>query len=350
LRVRRIAVAIAAATGAVAGGAALLGWFFSAPRYRGPRSDHFDGKQFLNLQPTVHAGPKEMVKWLTNRDQGPWDAWREIVPTRPPQRVSGAELRVTWVNHATLLIQTEGVNILTDPIWSDRCSPVQWAGPKRHHPPGIRFEDLPPIDVVLLSHNHYDHTDVATLERLKRGHRPRILTGLGNAAFVKGATDLDWWQSVAISNAVRIHAVPAQHFSSRGLADRDANLWCGYVIETPHGPIFFAGDTGWGSHFRMIRERFGSMRLALLPVGAYRPEWFMSAVHIGPRDAVRAAQELGAAVSIPMHYFTFHLGDDGQDEPAEVLRRELARAPGVRFEILRPGEEYTASASPRSGR
>ena len=339
---RRALLALAAATGAVAGGGVLLGWFFSAPRYRGPKSDHFDGKRFLNLHPTVHAGPKEMVKWLTNRDEGPWDPWREIVPTKPARRVTGGELRVTWVNHSTFLIQTEDLNILTDPIWSDRCSPVQWAGPKRHHPPGIRFEDLPPIDLVLLSHNHYDHMDVGTLERLKREHRPRILTGLGNAAFVSGATDLDWWDSLAVSETVRVHAVPAQHFSSRGMMDRDATLWCGYVIETPHGPIFFAGDTGWGPHFGMIRERFGPMRLAMLPIGAFRPEWFMSAVHIGPRDALRAARELGAEVSIPMHYFTFHLGDDGQEEPAEVLRRELAKTPDLRFEILRPGAEYTS--------
>jgi L-ascorbate metabolism protein UlaG (beta-lactamase superfamily) len=242
------------------------------------------------------------------------------------------------VNHATLLIQTENVNILTDPIWSERCSPVQFMGPKRHHAPGVRFEDLPPVDVVLLSHNHYDHMDVATLERLKREHKPRIYAGLGNGAFVEGAVDLDWWQSAEVAPGVRVHSVPAQHFSSRGLGDRDANLWCGWIIETPHGPLYFAGDTGWGGHFAKIRERFGDIRVAMLPIGAFRPVWFMSPVHIGPKDAVRAAQVLNAAVSIPMHYTTFHLGDDGQDEPAEVLRKELEKARGVRFEILRPGE------------
>ena len=303
---------------------------FSAPRYRGPKSDHFDGKRFLNLRPTRHAGFLDLIKWLTHREPGQWSRWREVTPSVPPERVDG--LRVTWVNHSTMLVQVANVNILTDPIWSARCSPVSWAGPRRHHAPGIRFEDLPPIDAVLISHNHYDHLDVPTLRRLNRKH---TFVGLGNAAFVKGATDLDWWESVPLTNDVRVHCVPAQHFSSRGVTDRDANLWCGFVLETPRGSIYFAGDTGYGPHFAMIRERFGAMALALLPIGAYRPEWFMCSVHISPRDAVRAARELGAAVSIPMHYFTFHLGDDGQDEPAEVLRRELT--PDVRFTILEPG-------------
>jgi L-ascorbate metabolism protein UlaG (beta-lactamase superfamily) len=310
--------------------------FFAAPKYRGPQSDHFDGKRFHNLQPTRHAGFTDMVKWLTNREQGKWDRWREVTPSVPPQRVAGGELRVTWVNHSTFLVQTGNVNLLTDPIWSQRCSPVQWAGPKRHHAPGIRFEDLPPIDAVLISHNHYDHMDAPTLARLER---KQTFVGLGNAAFLKGATDLDWWESASIGEGIRVHCVPAQHFSSRGLTDRDANLWCGFVVETPHGAIYFAGDTGYGPHFQMIRERFGAMRLALLPIGAFRPEWFMCSVHISPRDAVRAAQELQAATSIPMHYFTFHLGDDGQDEPAEVLRRELTGT-DVRFEFLQPGGVY----------
>jgi L-ascorbate metabolism protein UlaG (beta-lactamase superfamily) len=292
----------------------------------------------------VHAGFGALLKWLMTREEGPWEEWREITPARPPRRVAG--LRVTLVNHATLLIQTENVNILTDPIWSERCSPVSFAGPKRHHAPGIRFEDLPPIDVVILSHNHYDHMDVPTLQRLSREHKPRIFAGLGNGAFLRAqniekVTELDWWDAAPIADGVRVNAVPAQHFSSRGLADRDANLWCGYVVETTDGPIFFAGDTGWGSHFEKVKERFGAMRLALLPIGAFRPEWFMCAVHISPKDAVRAAHALEARLSIPMHYGTFHLGDDGQDEPVEVLRRELANAPGVKFQVLAPGESVS---------
>jgi L-ascorbate metabolism protein UlaG (beta-lactamase superfamily) len=333
---RRTFLTLGAVFGTVIGGGIIAGWLFSAPRYRGPKSEHFDGKRFHNLQKTEHAGFTDMMRWMANRDEGPWEQWREIRPAAPPpERVGNGDLRVTWVNHATMLIQTENLNILTDPIWSDRCSPVSFAGPKRRHAPGIRFEELPPIDVVLLSHNHYDHMDVPTLDRLEREHRPSIFAGLGNGAFVKGATDLDWWQSTDLAPGVRLHSVPVQHFSSRGLADRDANLWTGFVIETPGGPIFFAGDTGWGPHFQMIRERFGPSRLAILPIGAYRPEWFMHTVHISPAEAVRAARILGAAVSVPMHYGTFHLGDDGQDEPVEALRQALV--PDVRFEVLEPG-------------
>ena len=309
---------------------------FAAPKYRGPRSDHFDGRRFLNLKPTRHASFFDLMRWLLNRDHGPWEKWREIAPSVPPKRSDA--LRVTWVNHATFLIQVANVNILTDPIWSKRCSPVQWAGPRRRHAPGIRFEDLPPIDAVLISHNHYDHLDVGTLRRLPRA---QTFVALGNAAFVKGATDLDWWQSAPIANGVRVTCVPAQHFSSRGITDRDANLWCGFVLETPRGAVYFAGDTGWGPHFGMIRERFGPMRLALLPIGAYRPEWFMCPVHISPRDAVRAAEMLEAEVSVPMHYYTFDLGDDGQDEPADVLRSCLGEG-GPHFEILRPGGSWNA--------
>ncbi|MEO8380013.1 MAG: MBL fold metallo-hydrolase [Acidobacteriota bacterium] len=343
MKARRLVLGILGAAGALVGGGALLGWYFSAPKYRGPVTDHFDGKHFHNVPPKHHPGFTDMVRWGLTRDKGPWDEWRDIaLAPPPPKRVAGGELRVTWVNHATLLIQTENVNILTDPIWSLRCSPVQWAGPKRHHQPGIRFEDLPPIDAVLISHNHYDHLDLPTLDQLKREHHPKMLAGLGNAAVVEGATALDWGHSVELAPGVRIHAVPARHFSSRGFVDRDANLWCGFVIETPHGGIYFAGDTGWGDHFAAIREHYGPMRLALLPIGAYRPEWFMSPVHVSPHDAIRAARVLEAEVSIPMHYFTFDLGDDGQQEPADVLKRELAATPGPRFEVLLPGQTYSA--------
>lgn len=313
--------------------------FFAAPKYRGPKSDHFDGKRFHNLPATRHAGFFDMVRWLTHRQHGPWDAWREIVPAKPVARVDGAALRVTWVNHSTFLIQTAGLNILTDPIWSKRCSPVQWTGPARRHAPGIRFEDLPPIDVVLVSHNHYDHLDAWTIGQLQRQHGPRIFAGLGNAAFMKGARDLDWWDKTELAKGVRLHCVPAQHFSSRGITDRDATLWCGFVIETPQGSIYFAGDTGFGPHFHRIRDAFGPMRLALLPIGAFRPEWFMCSVHVSPGETVKAARILEAGMSIPMHYYTFDLGDDGQDEPLDVLRREMGDAP---FTILAPGGEYVA--------
>lgn len=344
MKKRNILLTSLGAAGVLVGSGAVLGWAFSAPRYRGPVSDHFDGKRFHNIDPVEHAGADAMIKWMASRDEGPWDEWRDVATSRPVERVHGDAIRITWINHASMLIQTAGVNVLTDPIWSERCSPVTFAGPKRHHAPGVSFDDLPPIDAVILSHNHYDHMDVPTLRRLARERQPRVIAGLGNGAFLtpKGVptTELDWWQSTEIAEGVTIHAVPAQHFSSRGLSDRDANLWAGYVLKTPHGAIYFAGDTGWGPHFEMIRERFGAPRVAILPIGAFRPIWFMHTVHISPDEAVRAAEVLGAEVSIPMHYYTFHLGDDGQDEPASVLGEALAKRPGVRFEILKPGETW----------
>jgi L-ascorbate metabolism protein UlaG (beta-lactamase superfamily) len=255
-------------------------------------------------------------------------------------RIDDGRLRVTFVNHATTLVQMDGVNILTDPIWSERCSPVSWAGPKRHRAPGIRFEDLPPIDAVIVSHNHYDHLDIPTLRRL---HASRIVTSLGNAALmakhgVAGARDLDWWQSFDLNDRVRITSVPAQHFCARALSDRNNTLWGGFVISGPSGNVYFAGDTGWGKHFGEIAERFGSVRLALLPIGAYLPRWFMKPAHISPAEAVDAHLALRAGTSMAMHFGTFQLGDDGEFQPVEDLQRALAERGSPRFWVLGQGE------------
>lgn len=319
---------------------------FSAPRYRGQASDHFDGERFRNHRPTEHGGFGDVLRWMWTREPGPWlDSTDALPGDPPPRRVGSGELRVTFVNHATVLVQMDGINILTDPIWSERCSPVSWAGPKRVRPPGIRFEDLPPIDVVLVSHNHYDHLDIRTLERLTHEHHPRIFSGLGNGALLEAkglrvAEDLDWWQNVDIASDVRLTAVPAQHFSSRGLCDRDRTLWVGFVVTGPAGSVYFAGDTGWGPHFEQIRERLGPPRLALLPIGAFRPEWFMSRVHISPDEAVRAHQVLGAGTSVAIHFGTFRLGDDGQDEAPARLEAVIttANTQRPRFWVLRFGE------------
>src|SRR5437588_11149750 len=226
------------------------------------------------------------------------------------------------------------MNILTDPIWSERTSPISSVGPRRHRPPGIRFEDLPPIDLVLVSHNHYDHLDVPTLRRLSGAP---ILTPLGNAALMRrhgiSASELDWWQTKGIATLV-----PAQHFCSRGLTDRDRNLWGGFVISSPFGNVYFAGDSGSGEHFAQISKRFQPIRLALLPIGAYLPRWFMKPVHIDPAEAVEAHAVLGAATSVAIHFGTFHLGDDGLETPVRDLQRAIAAAGNPRFWIVGQGE------------
>jgi L-ascorbate metabolism protein UlaG (beta-lactamase superfamily) len=322
-----------------------VGCALSGPVHRGPVSDHFDGRRFRNLRDLPHGGFGAFLRWQWTRERGPWSERTGPIGPRPPARVGRGELRVTFVNHATVLVQQDGINLLTDPIWSERCSPFSWIGPRRQAPPGIRFEELPSIDLVVLSHNHYDHLDLPTLRRLASTHRPRFFLGLGNGALLAKAgiervTELDWWQAVPLENERELVGVPAQHFSNRGLFDRDGTLWLGYLLRGPAGTTYFAGDTGAGPHFAEIRRRYGSPRLALLPIGAFRPEWFMSGVHVSPEEAVAAHETLAAATRVGIHFGTFPLADDGQDEPRTALAAALARRsePRPRFWALQPGE------------
>jgi len=341
---RRIVLAVVLL--AVAAGAliATVSYVLSGPTYAGPASDHFDGQRFVNMRAAEHEGLGALLRWQLKRERGPWSE-RTLAPgARPPARVENGGLRVTFINHATVLIQQDGVNILTDPTWSERASPFGWVGPRRFHPPGLRFEDLPRIDAVLISHNHYDHLDLPTLKRLRAEHSARFFVGLGIKALLEPeaigpVTELDWWQEATLKDAVKITGVPAQHFSGRGLFDRDRTLWLGFMVSGPAGRTYVAGDTGAGPHFAAIAQRLGKPRLALLPLGAYRPAWFMSRVHEAPAEAVEAAEQLGAATSVGIHFGTFALGDDGQDEPVTVLGAALAARPKPpRFWTLAPGE------------
>jgi L-ascorbate metabolism protein UlaG (beta-lactamase superfamily) len=303
----------------------------SAPRWNGPVSDHFDGERFHNLEPTPDKSLADVLRWKMRSERAGVPAWIESEPgPPPPRRVGDGALRVTLVNHATLLVQMDGVNFLTDPVWSERVGPFSWAGPKRHRAPGLRLGDLPPVDVVLVSHNHYDHMDVPTLRALATAHDPYVVVPLGNRAHLDrfglpGATEVDWGDTVELGNGVRVTALPARHWSSRTMGDRRRTLWAAYLIEGPSGRVYVAGDTGYGSHLAAAGEAYGPFRLALLPVGAFRPRWFMHPVHVAPDEALRAATELRARTSVPMHYGTFQLGDDGLMEPVDTLRADLAR-------------------------
>jgi L-ascorbate metabolism protein UlaG (beta-lactamase superfamily) len=307
------------------------------------QSDHFEGQKFFTPGAPALRGFGDLLTWMWNRRQGTWVMNNEVVPTKPPKEVVEG-VRISLVNHSTVLIQTGGVNILTDPIWSERASPVSFAGPKRFAKPGIALEDLPAIHVVLLSHNHYDHMDLPTLRYLQQHDAPRVYVALKNAQYLEPAGmkrifELDWWESDRYSDLLTIHCTPAQHFSGRGLLDRNRALWCSFMLETDAGNIYFGADSGFGPHFEAIARRFPEIRVALLPIGAYEPRWFMSPVHVSPEEAVRAHEILNPEESIAIHHGTFALADDGQCEAADRIR-ELAAEKKIRFHVLWNGSSW----------
>jgi L-ascorbate metabolism protein UlaG (beta-lactamase superfamily) len=304
---------------------------------------HFDGKRYFNPDAPQARGFLDALRWkLTSRPKPSARFVSDVEPSKPPSSVQGNELRVTLINHSTVLLQQSGSHILTDPIWSERASPLTSIGPRRHRKPGVRWEDLPRIDTVLLSHNHYDHLDLATLRRLADRGQSRFIVPAGVGRLLRSQSigpvdELDWGESLPLARST-IHSVPALHSSARGIFDRNRTLWCGYVIEAAERMVYFAGDTAFGYHFARIRERVGAPRLALLPIGAYEPRWFMSSVHMGPEDAVRAHRILGAGTSIAIHHGTFQLADEGLDTPKKRLSECAA---GDSFVVLDNGQFMT---------
>jgi L-ascorbate metabolism protein UlaG (beta-lactamase superfamily) len=297
-----------------------------------PASDHFDGRRFFNPGVSTDKGFRDLWRWWRAGGRTLWP--RRVEDGRqspPPHAIDEGRVAATFVGQATFLLQLPGLNLLTDPVFSERVSPVGWAGPRRARDPGIAWSDLPPVGAVLLSHNHYDHMDLPTLRRLKDLCDPVVVTGLGNARTLRRtglrAVELDWWQDFELPGGARATYVPAQHWSGRRLVDRRRALWGGFVIEAPDAPsVYFAGDTGYAQHsFRAVRERLGAPDLALLPIGAYEPRWFMAAQHMDPDDAVRAHLDLGAGLSLAMHFGTFQLTDEGIDVPLQALAAALER-------------------------
>jgi L-ascorbate metabolism protein UlaG (beta-lactamase superfamily) len=313
------------------------------------RSAHFKNGRFFNPD-TPPQRFSQLLKWITHRKMG---SWRKFIPStpgpKPPARVDGPNLRATFVNHATFLLQTEGCNLLTDPVWSERVSPVSFAGPRRHRAPGILFDDLPTIDAILLTHNHYDHLDRPTLKMLVERDRPAIFCPLGLTRMLrkigfKDVYELDWWQPMDW-HGVTICCVPAQHFSARGPFDRDRTLWCGWIVKARAGNIYFAGDTGFGGLFEEIAREFPCIRLALLPIGAYEPAWFMGTIHMTPEEAVSAHAILGASVSVAIHFGTFSLADDGETDPVERLcKARISSGHATSFWIPEEGQGYDIPA------
>lgn len=330
-------------------------WAFSvSPVYNGPVSDHFDGEYFYNESKDYrHKSISDLIQWALNRERK--DDWNWVdLPhgTSIPDEKIVSPIQVTFVNHATVLLQFSNLNILTDPIWAERASPVSWFGPKRYHRPGVDFDDLPPIDYVLISHNHFDHMDLPTLRRLWQKSQPTFIVGLGNSQLLTSlgitkTVELDWWQPYVINEDVTIHGVPAQHWSTRNRIDAFRMLWMGYVIDSSHGPVYFAGDTGFGPHFQSIMQRFGPMHLSLLPIGAYLPRWFMKYNHLSPDDALKAHQILQSEKSMAIHFGTYPLADDEQFETPAIFKklREDKGITASEFWLPDPGGRYVLEKS-----
>jgi L-ascorbate metabolism protein UlaG (beta-lactamase superfamily) len=305
-------------------------------------SDHFEGGRFVN--PAGRAGqPLSAVPRMLLEPRTPWPERVDDPPRRAPV-LDGAAAVVTFIGHATFLIQTAAGNILTDPMFSSRAGPLNMIGPRRVRQPAVPFDDLPSISTVLLSHNHYDHCDLRTLRKLARRSDPLVITPLGNGALVRSAgirrvEELDWWQD-AETSALPIVLTPAQHFSARTPFDRNRALWGGFTLVADGVRIFFAGDTAYASFFRDVRQRLGPIDLALLPIGAYEPRWFMQAVHMNPAEAVQAHLDLEASESVGMHFGTFRLTAEGIDEPLRALEAacRATNIPPSRFRTLPFGE------------
>ncbi len=319
--------------------------------YDGPVSDHFDGQHFFNPGHSKGKTFKDSLWWMLRRERPAWPEYRELTTTdKPPERVLGRELRLASVGHVSVLLQTRGLNILFDPVWSDRASPVSWAGPRRALSPGIRFEDLPTIDVVLVTHSHYDHMDIPFLGKLWQRDRPRIIAPLGNDSVIQRklpqleVETYDWGEQTDLASSLRLHLTPALHWSARSVWDRKRALWASFVLETPDGNLYLVGDTAYGNGdiFRQAREQYGPFRLALLPIGAYLPRWFMQEHHMDPHEAVQAHLLLGAAYSVPLHYGIFPLADDTYDGPLKDLQAALEKkkVAAEKFRILSAGSSW----------
>ncbi|MCT8001532.1 MBL fold metallo-hydrolase [Sphingomonas sanguinis] len=338
--------------------------------YEGPESGHYDGKRFFNPDGDADTfrmpsrGGRSGFLWrqLTGDDGRP--VWPETVPVRPSRpeaRVQGQRMVATWIGHATVLVQTQGLNILTDPIYAERAGPFGF-GPKRVAQPGVAFDDLPRIDLVVISHNHYDHLDQATLKKLWQRDRPLVVTSLGNDSVIGQvgvpAIALDWGREKAIRPGVSVVVTRNHHWGSRWFADRNRALWSSFVVKLPGGNIFFAGDTGMGDgRWPEEAAKLGPVRLALLPIGAFRfvPGQMSAGSHIGPPQAVQIFERLGASTAIPIHWGTFRLSYEAYDTPPKLLDAAM-RCSGAQgqFAAVRLGEPveiapFRAAGAGRTG-
>ncbi len=348
--------------------------FLDRVYYRGAPSDHFDGARFFNPDADASSPmrPARFLNRMSRSERAQWPDQVAVHPTIPPRRVHGADMRVTWIGHATVLVQAEGLNILTDPIWSDRASPFSFVGPRRVRAPGIRFEDLPKIDLVVVSHNHYDHMDLPTLRRLWQRDRPLIVTSLGNDTILARAgieaAAFDWGRGTHLPCDDPFEGVPPEqrtqfrapyhpcgivvernhHWGSRWGTDRNRALWSAFTIRLHRGNVFFAGDTGWGDGaWARAAARHGPFRLAIIPIGAYEPREVMQNSHVNPNEAFRIFETLNPARAIGVHWGTFQLSFEPIDAPPRAIAA-LARVHDLapdRFITTEVGQGFSVPAA-----
>ncbi|MEM8593855.1 MAG: MBL fold metallo-hydrolase [Pseudomonadota bacterium] len=342
------------------------GSFLAAPAYQGPVTDRFNGKHFIN-EGVKDKGLLDVLAlskdWIFKRQAWPdWvDATTDTVThislskqlSSNGKAFSSRPVRIQYINHSTFLIQFDDLTVLTDPVFSERVSPFSWIGPKRVHAPAVTIDALPHIDVVLISHNHYDHLDIDALKRitLRQATRPPLfLAGLGNAKYLtsrglQNVRDLDWYDQVALKST-SFYFTPAQHRSGRGLSDQMKTLWGSFLIKRGDDwRLYFAGDTGYSQHFKALRNRFGVMDVSLLPIGAYEPRWFMKGIHMDPKQAVQAHIDLGSRISLGMHFGAFQLTLESREQPLIDLSAALLAlgVPTSQFVSPEVGASYVVS-------
>lgn len=323
--------------------------------YRGPVTDHFDGQRFFNpddvaLKPSRKKGTF-FSRWATG-SRAKWPDHVPVVQTVPPRRVDGETMLITWIGHSTVLVQTQGLNILTDPIWSERASPFPFAGPKRVRAPGVAFDRLPKIDVVLVSHNHYDHMDLATLTRLWTRDHPLIVTSLGNDHYLKShgiqAVAADWEGRISIRSGIDVVVERNHHWGSRWFTDRNRSLWSAFTIVLPGGNLFFGGDTGFGDgSWERAAAKDGPFRFAIIPIGTFLPRDVMQSNHIGPDEAMHIFETLKPGAALGVHWGTFQLSFERIDDPPHRLAVLRAEHPDAQSFITREvGQTFSVPALP----